>query len=51
MVTQLLVVEEDARDDQRAGQTATPGLVDTCDVAQAELPVELEEAPSSVLRA
>jgi hypothetical protein len=51
MIAQPLVVEEDARNDQRAGETATAGLVDACDVAQAELPVELEEAPSSRLRA
>ena len=41
MVTQRLVVEEHARDDERPGEAAPPGLVHARDEPQAELAVEL----------
>jgi hypothetical protein len=51
VIAQPVVVEEDARDDQRPREASAAGLVDARDEPQAELPVEVEEAPSSVLRA
>ena len=43
-VAQRRVVEEDAGDDQRAGERAAPRLVRTCDEARLEAPVEPEQA-------
>ena len=43
MVAQALVVEEDACDDERAGQRAAAGLVGAGDEARAELAVEREQ--------
>ena len=43
VVAQTAVVEQDARDDERAGETAPSGLVGARDEPRAELPVELQE--------
>jgi hypothetical protein len=43
MVAQARVVEQDARDDQWAGERAAPGLIRAGDEASAELTVEAEE--------
>jgi hypothetical protein len=40
MVTQRVVVEEDARDDERSGERAAAGLVSPGDEASAEPSVE-----------
>jgi hypothetical protein len=43
VVPQTAVVEEDARDHERAGETPPSGLIRACDKSCAELPVELQE--------
>ena len=43
MVAQRAVVEQDARDDERAGERAAPRLVRAGDEARAEAAIEAQE--------